>query len=137
MARFIAAGAFDAVILDGKGDALCIGGDQALVRNGDAVVVAGKISEHRFGSAKGPLRIDHSFRAPQGLEEGFESPGVGKARMLPQEDEPPFSMGGEQPLDKSLVAQRLSRQRFSAMAHTTLILGWRERSLQSKSGCAA
>ena len=28
---FIAARAFDAVILEGKGDALCIGGDQALV----------------------------------------------------------------------------------------------------------
>jgi hypothetical protein len=28
---FIAAGAFDAIILDGKGDALGVGGDQALV----------------------------------------------------------------------------------------------------------
>src|SRR5271166_6054388 len=54
---FIAARAFDAVILDGKGDALCIGGDQALVGNGDAMGAAGKIGEHRFRSAKRRLSI--------------------------------------------------------------------------------
>ena len=54
---FIAARAFDAVILDGKGDALCIGGDQALVGNGDAMGVAGQIGEHRFGAGKRRLSI--------------------------------------------------------------------------------
>ena len=48
-----------AVILIGKGDALILDGDQALVGYGNAVRVACQIGQNRVWPAEGGLGVDH------------------------------------------------------------------------------
>ena len=54
----VSAWPFDPVILDLEGDAGRIGADQPAVGDGDAVGVAGQISEHRLRPGKGAFGVD-------------------------------------------------------------------------------
>src|ERR1700693_5733679 len=56
-----ALGPFDAIVLPLEGDAVVVAGDQPAVGDGDAMGVAGEISEHGLRSAERLLGIDHPF----------------------------------------------------------------------------
>src|SRR6476659_8494150 len=53
--------ALDAVVLPLEGDALLVEGDQAAVRDGNAVGVAGQIGQHCLRSAEWRLAVDDPF----------------------------------------------------------------------------
>src|SRR6202035_3161701 len=63
---------FDTVVLDPEGHARGVGPDEATVRDGDPVGVAGQISEHGLGTREWTLGIDVpallSERTRQGAE---------------------------------------------------------------------
>ena len=54
----VSAGSFDPIVLVGEGDARCVGLDQALVGDRDAVRVAREIGEHLFGAGERALGVD-------------------------------------------------------------------------------
>ena len=55
-----------AVVLVAEGDAALIEADEAAVRDGDAVGVAGEIGEHRFGPGGGRwLDVEEPFLPPE------------------------------------------------------------------------
>jgi hypothetical protein len=66
-------GSLATVVLVAKGDGLVIDGHEPMVRDGDAVSVAGQILEHMFGRFEGGLGIDHPFGAACLLEKAVES----------------------------------------------------------------
>ena len=55
----LASGAIVAIILAAEGDAGFVETYQPLVRDGDAVGIAGEICEHCFGAGEGRLGVDH------------------------------------------------------------------------------
>src|ERR1044071_619974 len=61
-----------AVILAAEGDAARVESDEATVRDGDAVGVAGEIGEYRLGPGEGRLGIDEPVLPPPWCEVGLE-----------------------------------------------------------------
>ena len=53
--RLAAGAALDPIVLPGERDAAVVGADQAAVRDGDPVGVAGQIGQHRLRPGKRPL----------------------------------------------------------------------------------
>jgi hypothetical protein len=69
--ELVASLALGPVILPFKGHALTVEGDEPAVGDGDPMGVAGQIGEHRVGSCKRPLGIDHPCdRKSPGKENG-------------------------------------------------------------------
>jgi|SRR4029077_17903114 hypothetical protein len=62
--RLVSRRSFAAVVLPLEGDAVVVEREQAAVGDGDAVRIAGQISQHRLGSAEWALGIDHPFGFP-------------------------------------------------------------------------
>ena len=61
-----------AVVLVAEGDGLVIHMEQAMVRDRDAVGVAGEILEHALGALEGRLGVDHPFGAACLMEKAVE-----------------------------------------------------------------
>jgi hypothetical protein len=72
-----------------EGDALAVEGDEPAVGNGDPMGVAGQIGEHRVGSCKRPLGIDHPFDLPLCGEMGFEGCRLGQRGLVGEELQAP------------------------------------------------
>ncbi len=77
-----------AVVLVAEAHAALVEADQAAVRDGDAVGVAGEIGEHRFGPGEGWLRIDEPVLPAQRHEMGGEDLPVAQAVELAEECQP-------------------------------------------------
>ena len=60
--------ALSAVVLPGEGDALIIDGDDAPVRDGDAVRVTRQIPQHLLGASERPFGVDNPVDAANGRE---------------------------------------------------------------------
>jgi hypothetical protein len=63
----------------------------------DPVRVAGQVGEHRVGSAKRRLGIDHPFDLAQCAEVSVEDWGLGQGSLVGEELQPPGLVGGGQP----------------------------------------
>jgi hypothetical protein len=70
--------ACDAIVLPAERDATIVGGDEASVRDGDAVRVAGQIAQHGLRSRERRLAVDDPFGVPDGAEEALEGAPVGQ-----------------------------------------------------------
>ena len=81
----------DAVVFPAEGDAGVVGRDEAAVRDGDPVGVAGQIGEHCFGPANGALAVDDPLDAPQRGEEALERGLVGEPGVRVEEVNRPAS----------------------------------------------
>src|SRR4029077_5411344 len=103
--RFVSRWSFDPVILPLESDAVLAACDQAAVSDGDAVGVAGEISEHRLGSAERPLGIDHPLGPAQRCEEGGECFGVGACSVVAEEVEAAGLVRGGEHLEKQPAKQ--------------------------------
>src|SRR5580692_12663767 len=84
----VAAGTLDAVVLDLERDACGVCLDEAAVRDGDAVGVAGQIGEHGLGTREWALGIDEPALLPEWGQEGSESLCFYKMRVGTEELEP-------------------------------------------------
>ena len=80
-----------AIVLVAEGDACVVKGDQAPVRDGDPMGVAGEIGEYRFGAGEGRLGIDHPPRVsdagrrtkvPEERTRGVQSGSYGDLRFM-------------------------------------------------------
>ena len=72
-----------AVVLVAEGDAALVEADEAAVRDGDAVGVAGEIGEHRLGPGEGRLGVDEPVLLPERREmcgEGLSATQACRAR---------------------------------------------------------
>ena len=61
------------IILPPEGDAVILEADQAMVRDGDAVRVAGEVVEDVFGTAKRRLGVDHPILQEELPQETLEA----------------------------------------------------------------
>ena len=68
-----------------KRDFLIFEGDQAIIRDGDAMGIGAKVTQHLVGSAKRWLAIDHPLVAEELTEETLKYPGLSKNLQLPVE----------------------------------------------------
>lgn len=68
--------AVTAVILVVQGDPVLVEADEAAVRDGDPVGVAGQIGEHRFRSGEGRFSVDDPAFAADRLEMTQKDPAV-------------------------------------------------------------
>src|SRR5258708_40149553 len=75
--HLVSLGAFDAVILPLEGDAVVIERDQAAVRDGDTMGVAGQGAQHLLGSPEGAFAVDHPFAVAQGRQIGGQGSRIG------------------------------------------------------------
>ncbi len=82
-----------AVVLVAEGHAALVEAEQAAVRDGDAVGVAGEIGEHRLGSGEGRLGVDEPVLLPQRREIGGKGRPVAQAAELAEECQPARHMG--------------------------------------------
>jgi len=80
------------VVLPFERHARAVEGDEPAIGNSDPVSVAGQVSEHRVGSAKRPLGIDHPFELPQCSEVGFEGCWLSPKPSTGQADKTPAAM---------------------------------------------
>ena len=94
-----------AVVLVTEGDASLVEGDEAPVRNGDAVGIARQVSEHRLRSGKGGLGIDHPAGLPGRGEMREEGAAVSERRKRSEEGEPPGVVQLEQPGQEQAAEQ--------------------------------
>jgi hypothetical protein len=60
------------IILPAKGNLITLEGHQTVVGDGDAMGVAGEITQHMMGSAEGGLGVDDPVLTEQGTQEGAE-----------------------------------------------------------------
>jgi len=78
----VACVALGPVILPFERHALGVEGDEPAMSNCDPVGVAGQVGEHRVGSAKRPLGIDHPFDLSQWGEVSFEGGRRGQPGLI-------------------------------------------------------
>ena len=90
--------AFASIILPLEGDTPAVEGDETGVANGDAVGVAGEISEDGLGSAERTLSVDHPFDTAERLEERLEGIGIMKRGMVAEELKRSLGVRGGEPL---------------------------------------
>jgi hypothetical protein len=83
--RFVPLGAFDPVILPLEGDAFLVTCDQAAVRDGDTVGVAGEITQDFLRTAEGVLAVDDPLCVPQRRQIGGERARIDQSGMLAEE----------------------------------------------------
>src|SRR6202035_4365467 len=75
------------------------------VGNGDPVGVAGQVGEHRVGSAKRALGIDHPFGLSQCGEVGLEGGRLGQGGVVGEELQAAGLVRGGQPLQEQTAEQ--------------------------------
>ncbi len=80
-----AARTVDAIVFPAEGDAGVVGRDEAAVRDGDPVGVAGQIAQHLLRSGERRLAVDDPLDAPQRGEEALERGLVGEPGMRVEE----------------------------------------------------
>ena len=67
--------------------------------------VAGQVGEHRVGSAKRRLGIDHPFDLSQCAEVGFEDCRLGQGGLVGEELQTPGLVRGDQPFQEQTAEQ--------------------------------
>src|SRR5262245_44085094 len=77
-----AIGAIEPIVLPAEGDATVIGGDEALVGDGDAMGVARQVAEHGFRASEWLLGVNDPLDVPQRRKEGGEGSPIGAANAL-------------------------------------------------------
>ena len=80
--HLVAIGAFDPIVLVLEADTVFVERDQPAVGDGDAMGVAGQISQYRFGSGEGPFAVDVPSDLAQRRQEGGEGGALGEMTML-------------------------------------------------------
>ena len=103
--ELVASVSLGSVILPFERHALAVEGDEAAVGDRDPVRVAGQVGEHRAGSAKGPLGIDHPFDLSQCGNVGFEACRLGQAGLIGEELQSPSLVGGHEPFQEQTAEQ--------------------------------
>ena len=103
--QLVASGALGAVILPFESHALAVKGDEPTVGNGDPVSVAGQIGEHRAGSAKRRLGVDHPFGLSHGGEACVEGCRLGQRGLVGEELQSPGLVGGVQPFEEQATEE--------------------------------
>src|SRR5712691_795677 len=93
--RWLSGAKRSAVVLVAKGDAALVEAEQAAVRDGDAVGVAGEIGEHRLGPGEGRLGVDEPVLSAEWREARGKGPPATQAFDLAEEHQP----AGMQPKD--------------------------------------
>lgn len=78
-------GAVATVILDPERHLIFIEGDEAAVRDGDAVGIAREIGEHRFRTGEGRLGVDDPGLLAERCEVVLEGSGIGESSQRPEE----------------------------------------------------
>ncbi len=79
--RLPAVRAVDAIVLPAERNRTVVGCDEAAVRDGDPMGIAGEIAQHLLGSCERRLAIDHPPDAPQRGDETLERLLVGEPGM--------------------------------------------------------
>jgi len=96
---------FDAVVLPAERDGPCVGANQAMVRDCDAMCVSAEVGEHRLGATERRLGKNH----PSGLAEWLEPGGKGIRLSQPfevaVEGQFPGMMQGPQSLEEQASKQ--------------------------------
>ena len=82
-----------AVVLVAEGHAALVEAEQAAVRDGDAVGVAGEIGEHRLGPGEGRLGVDEPVLPPERREMRGEGLSATQAFELAEERQPARRVG--------------------------------------------
>ena len=77
-------GTFDPVVLPFEGDALVIGCDQAAVGDGNAVGIAGEVTQDFLRAAERVLAINHPVAVAQWVQIGGEGFALGELACLPK-----------------------------------------------------
>ena len=80
--HLVAIGAFDPIVLIFEADIVFVERDQPAVGDGDAMGVAGQISQYRLGSGEGPFAIDVPSDLAQRSQEGSEGGALSEMTML-------------------------------------------------------
>ena len=93
---FVAARAFDPVVLVAERDAGSVGRDQATVGDSDAVGVARQISQHRFGAAERALAIDVPLGLVQRSQIGCEGSRIIEVGVGAEERQASGAVGCEE-----------------------------------------
>src|SRR6266496_4182784 len=83
--HLVAIGAFEPIVLVFEADSVFVERDQPAVGDGDAMGVAGQISQYRFGSGEGPFAVDVPSDLAQRRQEGGEGSALGELTMLAEE----------------------------------------------------
>src|SRR5437870_2341278 len=76
--EFVRRQAHRAPVLGGEAHARLVGGEQAVVREPDAMGIAAEVAEDLRGAGKQPLRVDDPVVAVELLLEAHEGPWVGE-----------------------------------------------------------
>ena len=76
---------FDAIVFPAERDAGVVGCDEAAVRDGDPVGVAGQIAQYLLRSGERRLAVDDPLDAPQRGDEALERGLVGEPGMRVEE----------------------------------------------------
>ena len=83
--NLIAIGCFEPIVLVFEADSVFVERDQPAVGDGDAMGVAGQISQYRLGSGEGPFAVDVPSDLAQRRQEGGEGIALGEMTMLAEE----------------------------------------------------
>src|SRR5215467_8987792 len=97
-----------AVILVAEGHAALIESNEATVRDGDAMGVAGEIGEHCFRPGEGRLGVDEPFLPPERCEMGVEGLAAMQVLDLAKERKPPAAWASASAVRKSRRNRRES-----------------------------
>src|SRR6266480_5568472 len=88
------------VVLEAKGDATVIEGDQPAVRDGNAVSVAGEVGKHRLGPGEGRFGVDEPVLSFEWREERSKRLPTSQTFELAKERQPARSVGVGEPGQK-------------------------------------
>ena len=93
--HFVTIGAFEPIVLVFETDSVFVERDQPAVGDGDAVGVAGQISQYRLGSGERPFAVDVPSDFAQRRQEGLEGGAFGEMTMRAEELQLTGSVGSE------------------------------------------
>ena len=88
-----------------EGDAPLVAADQAAVRDGDTVGVAGEIGEHRLGSGEGFFGVDHPVSVVPWREVSGEGIRLGQMCQIVEEVQAPGLVGSGELLQEQSLEQ--------------------------------
>src|SRR6516165_2816871 len=103
--HLVTRGTVEPVVLPFEGNVLVIVCDQAAVRDGDPVGIAGEIAQDFLGPAEGSLAVDDPFAVAQWCQIGGERFRIAELGMLAEELQLAEVVGGGELLQEQVTEQ--------------------------------